>query len=597
MTVAHAGSASLYPTVRAAGLTTARSSLDLLELPYPFSQVHLLTVSEFAGMAGKRRGRAGRRLPPVNEQVLEELHRCGVLVPLFRVDLEHAPDARAIDVSASVTPSNVHATIITELYRAAEDMRLMDPGAAGFAPWPKERQRTLWPGTASGYLYSRYQLLGLETALGFVADLKGRVADGLPEWFLDEADQPNTPTVAALASWRSLAICLSALDTYYWPQMARTLLGDIDTWRTVFTDRDPARMLDWLGASLEQVERQVTDLQMSASSCDDTGDFYDLIRRAKAEAWNSLRGDAAVAMDYRLAADILTRFAEDIRPSRNDDTGALPPPLSQQGLSARPQSLDAALTRLHLSPFPALVIGVEGETEYRLVPRVMDMLGIAYDRNRIVIVDYGGTGNLALLARYAGEPVLGRDYGKGVALDRPLTRFLVLADAENNYKTAADRRRQRRLLLESLTRNVPKDLRADYYVNTRRARIVEIRTWGRLPFEFAHFTDMELADAILAVAQTPHPRGRAQLLSDLRRQRGRSAPDVSKVYRWHQSGLSKPLLADALWPVLERKIQAALDRGTPGPPVLQACIRAYEMAAVSEKVSIMLRRRRWRPRK
>jgi hypothetical protein len=49
-------------------------------------------------------------------------------------------------------------------------------------------------------------------------------------------------------------------------------------------DRDPAGMLDWLGASLEQAVRQVTDLQMSASSCDDTGDFYDLIRRAKDEA-------------------------------------------------------------------------------------------------------------------------------------------------------------------------------------------------------------------------------------------------------------------------------------------------------------------------
>jgi hypothetical protein len=81
-------------------------------------------------------------------------------------------------------------------------------------------------------------------------------------------------------------------------------------------------------------------------------------------------------MDYRQAADILTRFAEDIRPDRNHDTGALPPPLSRQGLSARPHSLDAALTRLHMSPFPALVIEVEGETEYRLVPRVMDMLGI-----------------------------------------------------------------------------------------------------------------------------------------------------------------------------------------------------------------------------
>jgi hypothetical protein len=81
VTVAAAESAALYPTARSAGLTTGRSSLDLLELPYPFSQVHLLTVSEFAGMAGKRCGRAGRRMPAVNDQILEELHRCGVLVP------------------------------------------------------------------------------------------------------------------------------------------------------------------------------------------------------------------------------------------------------------------------------------------------------------------------------------------------------------------------------------------------------------------------------------------------------------------------------------------------------------------------------------
>jgi hypothetical protein len=103
-------------------------------------------------------------------------------------------------------------------------------------------------------------------------------------------------------------------------------------------------------------------------------------------------------------------------------------------------------------------------------------------------------------------------------------------------------------LLGSLTRNVPKDVRADYYVNTRRARIAEIRTWGKLPFEFAHFTDAKLAGAILAVARTPPPRGRGQLLNDLRNQRGRPAPDVSKIYRWHQSGLSKPILADTLWP-------------------------------------------------
>jgi hypothetical protein len=31
-----------------------------------------------------------------------------------------------------------------------------------------------------------------------------------------------------------------------------------------------------------------------------------------------LQGDAAVAMDYRLTADILTRFAEDLKPGGDD---------------------------------------------------------------------------------------------------------------------------------------------------------------------------------------------------------------------------------------------------------------------------------------
>src|SRR5258708_35432842 len=94
---------------------------------------------------------------------------------------------------------------------------------------------------------------------------------------------------------------------------------------------------------------------------------------------------------------------------------------------------------------PALVVGVEGATEYLLVPRVMDLLGIQWDTNRIRIVDFGGTDkDLARLARYAVEPVLGRDFTSGVALDRPLTRFLVMTDAEHKYATAAGRRKQRK---------------------------------------------------------------------------------------------------------------------------------------------------------
>jgi hypothetical protein len=114
------------------------------------------------------------------------------------------------------------------------------------------------------------------------------------------------------------------------------------------------------------------------------------------------------------------------------------------------------------------------------------LLDIRNDRDFIQLVDFGGTRkDLSLLARYAAGPALGRDYGTWVALDRPLTRFLVLTDAENKYATAADRRRQRKLLLDSLTANLPPDLFCDLYTDRRRDRVVEIKTWGKLPFEFA----------------------------------------------------------------------------------------------------------------
>src|ERR1700722_2939133 len=97
-----------YPTVRTAKAAAARSSLELLGLLYPFSQVGLLTASGFVKLAEERRSRAGHSLPPINEPVLEELHRCGVLVPLFRVDLRPSRGAAEIDISASLTAQNDH---------------------------------------------------------------------------------------------------------------------------------------------------------------------------------------------------------------------------------------------------------------------------------------------------------------------------------------------------------------------------------------------------------------------------------------------------------------------------------------------------------
>jgi hypothetical protein len=577
----------LFPTASAG---TSRSPIDLLSLRYPFSQLGLMSPDEFAKQAGRRRSRGMQRLPTIDVQILEELHRHDVLVPLFRVDLTEGNPERVVNLSQSLTAKNAHTTFIGELYRGAAEGRVADPTIDGFQPWPTERRGNPWPSVGAGYLYSRHQLLGLDVAMPFLASLTPQLSGEQVVWHLTDAKGLDQPARDALNSWRSLAITLSALDTYYWPFITNKVYHDLDVWRSERLAFDPADMLIWLDLSAKQILSAESDLRLKGTFRDNLGDFYEIVRRAKPDAWETLSGDALSAIDFRLAADILDRFAADLH--LEGRVSLEHTPLSQQGISARPHSLDATLTDLRLSPFPSLVIGVEGATEYKLVPRVLDLLEIGLDRNWISIIDFGGTDrDLSLLARYAGEPVLGRDLGSGVALERPMTRFLILTDAEHKYATAKDRNYQRKLLLDSLTQNVPPDLRGDYYSNKPESRIVEIRTWGRYPFEFAHFTDLQLARAMMGSAVVPYTHEQGRLVRAIHMQRTQDpSPNVDDVF-WRGSGLSKTKLADALWPILEKKIRRAIDRKEPGPPVMRALVRAYEMAAAPYRASMMLQRK------
>jgi hypothetical protein len=234
-----------------AGAATARSSLELLNLPYAFGQVRPLDTSEFASLAMERRSRAGRTLPPITVQTLQELHRAGVLVPLFRVDLSPRPGAPRVDVSRSLTARHVLTTHINELFRAANDGRASDPAEVGFEPWPTDRRRWEWPSVETGYLYSRHQLLGLDAARSLVADLKPQYDGRNLAWHFDgDGDLPHPLELPAIDSWRSLAITLSALDTYYWPQITHQFVHDLDVWQQAFQAFDRSDMLAWLGLTL-----------------------------------------------------------------------------------------------------------------------------------------------------------------------------------------------------------------------------------------------------------------------------------------------------------------------------------------------------------
>ncbi|MHB8294338.1 MAG: hypothetical protein ACYDH5_06850 [Acidimicrobiales bacterium] len=570
--------------------SSTRSTLDLLWLPWPFSQLQLLTADEFVKKAEEQvRGRGWR----LDVGALEELHRTGVLVPFFRVRLgDPDPDER-IDVAGSLTRRHVTSTVESELFRAAVDGRATDPGTEPFSPWPREQRQYLWPSNDWAFVYSHHQLHCLRRTKAIVTQLERSVTPKAPiTWGLPSSALPSQDTLDEIARWRGLAIVLSALDTIYWPEIMRTVSYDLRIWREVRAAFDATATLDWLGVSLTEVAEQADDFRFAATFGDVLGDFFDVVRRAKPSAWVTLRGPALVAMEDRIAAEILHRTAEEISPTAPAPGGTLPAPLSQQWLGDRPRSLDASLSNLLLSPHPTVVLALEGETEMLLMRRAFELLGIRDDPNFIRIECFGGTKkDLQLLARFAAAPLLGADRGNLVELDRPLTHFLVLTDAENKYATGPDRRKQRLLLLDSITYAVPKDLRADYY--GRSAHVVEIRTWGRLPFEFAHFSDTQLASTLIGESTRTFPGGQAALEGTLNRERRSSSPNVKDA--WPSSGMSKVDLAHAMWPLIERRMKVAISRGAKGPPIMAGALRAYELALRYYRQSVALRRRRWRP--
>lgn len=567
---------------------TARPTLDLLNLPLPLTQVPLLDAREVAAEAGRRRIR-------LEVEQLELLHRHRLLVPMFEVSL--MPTSRPpIDVSASETPRIGTSTYIQQLYAAAADGRASDPRRERFRAWPSRRRPGLWPQRDRGYLYSQHQLLALKSLRPVLRELRWEHSQRGSTWSLAREDRPTAADIAIADSWRNLAIALSALDGRYWPRVTGSISYDAEAWRRHNQSFDLAGTLSWTGLTADQVADQAAQLRDFAAFADVVGEFYDLVRRAGPRAWATLRGDALVAMGFRVAAEALDQFADDLGRGQDAAEGVRWSPLHAQRLSDRPRSTDAALTALGLSPHPSLVVGVEGKTELLLVPRVLELLGVDADLGLIRVESFGGVGkDLALLARYAAAPVIGVDRGTWVELDRPITRFLVLVDAESKYSTPEKRRRQRKLLLDEVAAALPEDLRNDLYV--RNARIVEIRTWGRLPFEFAHFTDRQLASVLTMAAATPHPIGDAALIADLAVERARAAPNVDRVYsmhKWPGARLSKPVVAEASWPLLAQRIKRAIARSQQGPPIMRAMLRAWELANLSPRSGMALRRHKAR---
>ncbi len=242
-----------------------------------------------------------------------------------------------------------------------------------------------------------------------------------------------------------------------------------------------------------------------------------------------------------------------------------------------------------LSPHPALVLVLEGATEMTVIPRVMDMLNTPREAGFIELVNGGGVGrDFGFLAAYIAAPKLGESISDAIALTRPATRFLVVLDPEGPFATPEMREGKRQDWVEQINQTIL----ATYGTPIARSELdqmVLVDTWGAA-FEFAHFTDEEIAGAILATYRGATITAAEELTKRVGNIRRKG--NLETLWReWAYPRPSKVAIINTLWPVLERKIRDAFaHENLEAIPVARIVLRVEALASEFVRHGLIIRR-------
>jgi hypothetical protein len=553
------------------------SAVDLIELPFTFWQLPLLTEEQFRREAEER----GVRLQPLH---LEGLHRLRLLTPFLRVKR----DGRAIAGMARRgdpflwEAAHSHPVGRADLEQAKNEGALHDPTAEPFVA-RRRLQRTAGETTymASEYLYSHHQLIGLRVVDSALSHL--RYGPGPTITGLDVHHFHRERWKLQAAQLHSLAIVLSALEPIYYPAIVRRIsyVGpDYDAYKEWLARLPVTSTLKWLNLEPAWLRSTAEGLLEQARWIDPSGKWAALLPEADPEQWRELKGEARMAVDLRVAAELPLRYYEHLASARR--APAIRPPRLREPdplqYRLRPQGgLDGLLMQFGLSPHPRLLLVLEGETEMTIFPRVLDYFGIRRDRDFIALENARGVDrDLSPLVAYAIAPkTVQEEGGRYLRLIAPPTRMLAMMDAEGSYLSEERREKRRSDWVDRIMLTLDTPIRTPAI---RRAieRLVHVETWNARgeSFEFAHFTDRQLARAAARLdrrSRQPNAEDRQRIIGQLRAKQGNLKHVLGRV--------SKVELAEELWPTLERKIERAKARNTERRiPIVRALDLAIDLA-------------------
>lgn len=270
------------------------------------------------------------------------------------------------------------------------------------------------------------------------------------------------------------------------------------------------------------------------------------MRRAPAKSRKYLKDAALTAMDDRIAAEILLRFHEDLAlrgkaeplPDLSGSMGWHP---LHERLSSRTGTMDEALTDVDISPHPRVVLALEGETEVYHAPLVWRTLGYSSAPELIRILELGGVGqNLQKVAALNVAPLIGKQVPAPGAtawtVIRPSAYLLLAVDPDKPFNTPESIDKERTKLLDEIE-DVPKSHGVERPNPDELDHLIDVRVWDAPCYEFAHFTDEELADGIITVHPTIGGWTRDELVTALGYWRTKDT-DIKRVWtsgRWDET--------------------------------------------------------------
>jgi hypothetical protein len=558
-----------------------RSPVDIVELPYVFTQRPLLTADRFARHAADR----SVRLHPF---VLESLHRLRLFQPLLLV----RRDGRAIATAVRRKDPEAFWLMrgepdsVGDLLKARTDGRLLDPRTSPFSSYDRLKRgtgRTRYE--SASFIYSQHQVVALHFVQSTMEQLRS-TGDGSRLALHGGRDRLRR-THEAASWWADTVSASCALEAAYYPrafQIVRGLPSDeafeqYYDWRSGF---DPGAAIRWLGVDACWLRDRAQELLRLAERIDPLGDWFEIVREADPHRWSDLRGEARMAIDLRLDAEVFLLAYEDLakrgkaaplpaRPPQARNPGPWDGRLSPQG------RLDDKLMRFGISPHPRVIVVVEGHTEDLLMPRVMAHYGIRTDDNFIRIFNRRGVDKpLESLVGYAISPRVELDDDEEyVRHVRPTTHLLVITDPEGSMATEQRRNRAIGRWANAAIELVPRSLRSPG-LRQEVEELITISAWDDVgsSFEFAHFSDAELAAAIGSIPRCPDAKQPDQLVAAIANARDRGGALTDAL-----DGASKVALADALWPTLERQLVQAGDGETASEiPIVRVLDQALELA-------------------